>query len=70
MNMLRRYGQFFKVKEWICERKRYGYCSSNFPAVADLFSDADDKLFARFLNNNIHVLHSMLPKKSEQPFAC
>jgi len=38
------------------------------PAVEDLFSDADDTLFERFVNNNMHVLHSILPQKSVQPY--
>ena len=28
--------------------KRCNYCPSDFPAVEDLFSDADDTLFERF----------------------
>jgi len=37
--------------------KRLGYCSDDQPAVADLFSTADDKLFHRVKSNSNHVLH-------------
>jgi len=43
-------------------------CPSDFPAVEDLFSDADDTLFERFVNNSLHVLHPILPQKSTQPY--
>ena len=29
--------------------KRYNYCSNDFPAIEELFSDADDTLFERFV---------------------
>ena len=48
--------------------KRYNYCPSDFPAVEDLFSDADDTLFESFVNNSLHVLHPILPQKSTQPY--
>jgi len=48
--------------------KRYYYCSSDFPAIEELFSDADDTLFERFVYYPAHVLHPILPEKSEQPY--
>ena len=36
--------------------KRYGYCDKNLPAIADMFSDADDQLFERVNRNSNHVL--------------
>jgi len=32
--------------------KRLGYCSDDLPAVADLFSAADDELFRRVTSNS------------------
>ena len=48
--------------------KRYNYCSNDFPAIEDLFFDADDTLFKRFVYYPAHVLHPILPAKSEQPY--
>ena len=31
--------------------KRYGYCDKNLPAIADMFSAADDQLFERVNSN-------------------
>jgi len=42
--------------------------SNDFPAIEDLFSDADDTLFERFVYYPVHVLHPILPAKSEQPY--
>ena len=39
-----------------------------FPAIEDLFSDADDTLFERFVYYPAHVLHPIFPAKSEQPY--
>jgi len=41
--------------------KRLGYCSEYQPAVADLFSTADDELFRRVTLNSNHFLHPYLP---------
>ena len=37
--------------------KRLGYCNDNLPAVADLFSTANDEFFSRVTSNPTHVLH-------------
>jgi len=36
--------------------------------IEDLFSDADNTLFERFVYYPSHVLHHILPAKSEQPY--
>ena len=43
----------------------YGYCDNNLPAIADMFSDADDQLFERVNRNLNHVLEPYLPAKRE-----
>ena len=45
--------------------KRYGYCDKNLPAIADMFSAADDQLFERVNRNSNHVLEPYLPAKRE-----
>ena len=45
--------------------KRYGYCDKNLPAIADMFSVADDQLFERVNRNSNHVLEPYLPAKRE-----
>ena len=48
--------------------KRLGYCSDDLPAVADLFSAADDELFRRTTSNPNHVLHPCLPGETDVPY--
>ena len=44
-----------------------GYCNDDLPAVADLFSTADDEFFRRVTSNSTHVLHPYLPVKTDIP---
>jgi len=48
--------------------KRLGYCIYDQPAVADLFSTADDDLFHRIKSNSNHVLHPYLPSNTGIPY--
>jgi len=48
--------------------KRLGYCSDDLPAVADLFSAADDELFRRTTSSPNHVLHPYLPGETDVPY--
>ena len=48
--------------------KRLGYCSDHLPAVADLFSAADDELFRCIISNSNHVLHPYLPDETNIPY--
>ena len=48
--------------------KRLGYCSDDLPAVADLFSAADDELFRRTTSNPNHFLHPYLPGETDVPY--
>ena len=45
--------------------KRLGLCDEELPSVAELFSDADDKLFKTSLHNTNHVLQSFLTDRAE-----
>ena len=45
--------------------KRLGYCNDDLPAIADLFSTADDEFFRRLTSNSTHVLHPYLPVKTD-----
>jgi len=49
-------------------RKRLGYCRYDQPAVANLFSTADDDLFYRIKSNSNHVLHPYLPSNTDIPY--
>jgi len=44
------------------------YRSDNLPAVADLFSAADDELFRRTTSNPNHVLHPYLRGETDVPY--
>ena len=48
--------------------KRLGYCSDDQPAVANLFSTADDELFHRVKSNSNHVVHLYLPGNTDIPY--
>jgi len=42
--------------------KRYGYCADSVPAITDIFAEADES--RQILNNESHVLHQLLPEKT------
>jgi len=48
--------------------KRLGYCRIDQPAVADMFSAADDEFFSRIKSNSHHVLQPYLPYDNETPY--
>ena len=48
--------------------KRHGYCRYDQPAVADLFSTADDDFFHRIKSNSNHVLHPYLTSNTDIPY--
>jgi len=47
---------------------RAGYYRPDCPTVENLFEDADDVLFRRVLNNQYHLLHSLLPDKNSHGY--
>ena len=44
--------------------KRYRHCADSVPLITDIFAEADQSLFRRILNNEFHVLHQLLPEKT------
>jgi len=47
------------------QSKRSGYCSENTPNVNELFDEADKTLLKRVLTDNWHVLHPLLPARTQ-----
>jgi len=45
---------------------RSGLCDPDHMSLEDLVTDADDKLFNLILYSKRHVLHSILPDRSDQ----
>jgi len=48
--------------------KRLGYCRIDQPAVADMFSAADDEFSSHVRSNSHHVLQPYLPYDNETPY--
>ena len=48
--------------------KRAGYCAAATPSISELFNIADDALFKRVISNNGHVLHRLLPERTNMPY--
>ena len=53
-----------RIDAFLRRSKRYGYCADSVPAITDIFAEADESLFRRILNNQSHVLHQLLPEKT------
>ena len=53
-----------RIDAFLRRSKRYGYCADSVPEVTDIFAEADQSLFRRILNNESHVLHQLLPEKT------
>jgi len=49
-------------------RIRAGYYRPDCPTVENLVEDADDVLFRRVLNDQHHLLHSLLPDKNSHGY--
>ena len=48
--------------------KRLGYCDVDTQSVVEQFQLADETLFERVLNDDRHVLHSLLPPRTEYSY--
>jgi len=55
-----------KLESFVGRCKRLEYRSSEMPAYSDLTDEADDTLFSRIMANHRHVLHPLLPERSER----
>ena len=53
-----------RIDAFLRRSKRYGYCADSVPLITDIFAEADQSLFRRILNNEFHVLHLLLPEKT------
>jgi len=52
----------------ICRRVRFGYCSANQAPLAELAAVADETLFEHILRNKQHVLHQLLPDRTQSTY--
>ena len=48
--------------------KRLGYCDADTQSVVEQFQLADETLFERVLNDDRHVLHLLLPSRTEYSY--
>jgi len=53
-----------RLDAFLRRSKKYGYCADVPTTVSDLFVAADQSLFKRVLNNELHVLQPLLPDKT------
>jgi len=47
---------------------RFGFCSTNQAPLAELAAMADETLFEHILHNKQHVLHQLLPDRTQPTF--
>jgi len=53
-----------RIDAFLRRSRRYRYCADSVPLITDIFAEADQSLFRRILNNEFHVLHQLLPEKT------
>jgi len=56
------------IEELLRRGLRAGYYRPDYPTVENLVEDAEDALFLRVLNNQHHLLHSLLPAKNSRGY--
>ena len=52
----------------LCVGLRLGYCDVDTQSAVEQFQLADETLFERVLNDDRHVLHSLLPPRTEYSY--
>jgi len=57
-----------RIDAFLRRSKRYRYCAGSVPLITDIFAEADQSLFRRILNNESHVLHQLLPEKTNRTY--
>jgi len=57
-----------RIEGWLRCGIRAGYYQPDCPTVENLVEDADDVLFRRILNNQYHLIHSLLPDKNSHGY--
>ena len=53
-----------RIDAFLRRSKRYGYCADSVTLITHMFAEADQSLFRRILKNEFHVLHQLLPEKT------
>ena len=48
--------------------ERFGYCTTNQAPLAELAAEADETLFENILYNKQHVLHQLLPDRTQSTY--
>ena len=49
---------------------KLGYRANSSATFANIFDDADNKLFPQITGNSQHLLHPLLPPEREQHYSC
>jgi len=57
-----------RLESFLQRCKRLGYCVADTQSVVEQFQLADETLFERVLNDDRHVLHSLLPPRTEYSY--
>ena len=57
-----------RLESFLRRCKRLGYCDVDTQSVMAQFQLADETLFERVLNDDRHVLHSLLPPRTEYSY--
>jgi len=56
------------MESFLLRCKRLGFCDVDTQTVVEQFQHADEILCERVLNDNRHVLHSLLPPQTEHSY--
>jgi len=57
-----------KMESVIRRGVRFGYCTTNQAPLAELAVEADETLFENILHNKQHVLHQLLPDRTQSTY--
>jgi len=57
-----------KMESVIRRGVHFGYCTTNQAPLAELVAEADETLFKNILHINQHVLHQLLPDKTQSTY--
>jgi len=57
-----------RLEAFVRRAIRLGFYTADDPTLSQLATDLDDNLFANILNNPHHVLHKLLPNKTEHTY--
>jgi len=60
---------FDRLNAFIRKAKKFNLCSSETPAIEEIFDKADENLFKSIINDKQHVLHHLLPPKSSHHYS-